>query len=174
MYRKKDFNYMDVIHISGKKIGFVNDLLIDMNEKKVKGFSVSSYSLFQKSTCIFMEDIISFDTVMIVSRTSKQKYLPFNELKNMDVTDGCGNIIGMVEEIVFEPEHFKIMGMVASTGFINNFIQGKEILLTDNLLIGDNNILYHDKCEKMKLKSIPHILPLEDDEDEKAVNKENN
>lgn len=165
---------MDVLHIDGGKVGFINDLLIDVNEKKVKGFIVSSYSLFQKTICILQEDIISYNTSMIISKISEMRYLPFSLLKNMDVRDNCGNILGMVEEIIFEPQDFKIMGLIISTGILNNFFHGKRIILLTELIIGDDSVLYLGSCEKINFVSMPHILSMEDEEYEKINDKENN
>lgn len=174
MYKKKDFNYMEVLHINGKKIGFINDLLIDISEKKVKGFTVSSFSILKKTVYLLMEDIISFNNSMIVAKTSEKKYLPFNLIKNMDVRDNCGNILGMVEEIIFEPQSFDIKGLVISTGLLNNFLHGKKIILLTKLVIGDESLIYFDDCEKINFTSIPHVLPMEDGEYEKNFRNKNN
>jgi uncharacterized protein YrrD len=174
MYRKKDFNYMDVLHIGGKKVGFINDLLLDVNEKRVRGFVISSYSMFAKTVYILKEDIISFNTSMIVSGTSRKKYLPFSIIKNMDVRDNCGNILGMVEEIIFEPQDFEIKGLVISTGLLSNFLNGKKIVLLSKLIIGDESLLYLDDCGKINFTSVPHILSMEEEEYEKINDKKNN
>ena len=58
MFRTKDFILMDVINIKGKKIGFINDIIVDFKSGEVKGFVISSYKLFQKTLSVLKEDII--------------------------------------------------------------------------------------------------------------------
>jgi Uncharacterized protein conserved in bacteria len=157
MYRVKDFYMLEVININGKRIGFIKDLLLDFNNGKVKGFVISSYNIFKKNQNVFVEDIISFSEIMVIKDVKKYEGLTFKEIKDIDVLDPCGNIIGMLEDILFD-RNFKINAVIITSGFLRKFYKGKIIALLNQIIIGDNNILYADKERKCRMLSMPHSL----------------
>lgn len=146
---------MNVSNVRGKSMGFVKDLAVDFHIGGVIGFLISSYSLFQSSLYVFKEDIISFDKHMIANSYHKGKYLNFEDIKGMNVIDIKGNMIGMIEDIMFNEDTFVIQGVIVSTGYITNFLYGKKVLLTKDLLLGDNCILYHGKSYSIDFINLP-------------------
>ena len=98
--------------------------------------------------------------------------MQFNDIKGMDVRDKKGSIIGMVEDILFDEEYFFMSAVIVSTGFITNFISGKKIVLINDLVLGEENILYNWKNEHLNFSSVPHKLFMEDDLDEKNKKKD--
>ncbi|MCY6356779.1 PRC-barrel domain-containing protein [Clostridium sp. ZS2-4] len=158
MYRSKDFLLMEVVDIKGKKIGFIKDILIDFNEGFVIGFNISSYNLFHKSVNVLKKDIISFNNNMIIKKNFREERLEFFTLKGIDVLDRCGDVIGIMEDIIFDNFSFEIIGVVVSKGLIANFINGKKIFLTKELILGEKNILYYGKNSKMNFKTMPHDI----------------
>ena len=145
MFKSKDFIFMNVITVEGKKIGFIKDLLIDFNKGKVIGFQVSPYKFFQKNVSVLKEDIVYFNKEMVVKKVENNIYLPLHTLINMDVIDKCRNIFGMVEDITFTYDTFEIKGIIVSSGFIMNLLRGKRIMLVNELMLGEENILYKSK-----------------------------
>ncbi|MBI6873940.1 PRC-barrel domain-containing protein [Clostridium aciditolerans] len=172
MYRTRDFMLMDVISVNGKKLGFINDILIDFNKKKVVGFSISSTSLLRKNLNVMTECIVGFNSVMVTTETFKGKFLEFKDIKGMDVKDRRGNIIGMIEDILFDEDSFIIGAVIISTGFITNFISGKKIILINNLVLGEKNMLYNERNANLNFTSLPHKLFMEDDVNEKNRKKD--
>lgn len=164
MYRVKDFILMEVFNVNGKKIGYIKDILIDFNKKRVIGFKVSSSGIFSNSINVLNEDIISFNNVMIVDKFNKNRYFSFSEIKGLDTVDTCGNIIGMIEECIFRKNDFYITGLLISTGFFNNLINGKLVIPVCNTILGDDNLLNYKQCDKFSLRSMPHKLFKEDGE----------
>jgi len=167
MLRSKDFLLMDVQDIKGKKIGYIKDLLVDFNGGQVEGFVISTYKLFQGDLCVLTEDIISFNKTMIARKCVKDKKFELKHLKSMDVLNRYGNIIGMVEDILFDCNSFKIKGVLVSTGFIRNFVMGKKIILINRLILGEENLWCYGDCNRLSLVSIPHKLTMEVGCDEK-------
>jgi len=167
MLRSKDFLLMDVLDIKGKKIGYIKDLLVDFNGGHVEGFVISTYKLFQGDLYVLAENIISFNRSMIVGKCVKDKRFELKQLKGMDVLNRYGNIIGMVEDILFDCNTFTIKGVLVSTGFIRNFILGKKIILTNRVILGEENLWCYGDCNKLSLVSIPHKLAMEVGCDEK-------
>lgn len=145
LYRLKDFLTKNVLYSDGKKAGVVSDVIVNFNEKKVLGFSVSGGSLLRrKSKVAYTENIIYLDCSIIISKMSEKKHLTFSEVKGMEVTDVYGNIIGIAEDILFDNK-FKLRGIIISPGVIRKLIVGKGILLINELIFGDKNILYFGK-----------------------------
>ena len=101
MFKSKDFIFMDVVTVEGKKIGFIKDLLINFNKGKVIGFVISPYNFFQKNLNVLKEDIIYFNKHMVVRKVEKNTYLCLQSFLSMDVIDICRNVFGMVEDITF-------------------------------------------------------------------------
>lgn len=171
VYRSKDFILMDVIDVNGKRLGYINDLLIDFSKRKVTGFNISSSSFLKKDLNVMINDVVSYNYAMVITEAIKGVFLQFKDIKCMDVRDKKGNIIGMVEDILFDEENFSISAVIISTGFITNFISGKKVVLINDLILGEENILYNWKNEHLNFLSIPHKLFMEDDLDERNKKK---
>jgi uncharacterized protein YrrD len=168
MFKSKDFMFMNVITVEGKKIGFIKDLLIDFNKGKVIGFQVSPNKLFQKNVSVLKEDIVYFNEDMVVKKIdNNNSFLPLHTIINMDVIDKCRNIFGMVEDITFTYDTFEIKGIIVSSGFIMNLLRGKRIMLVNELMLGEENLLYRSKCDEHSFKSMPHNFFIEGKANEK-------
>lgn len=152
---------MDVNDINGKTIGYIKDVLVDFNEGRVIGFVVSCYKFLQNNLTIFVEDIISFNKDMIVSKISKNKKLKLSEIKNMDIVNIFGEIIGITEEVLFDKNTFRINGLIISQGFFRNFTEGKKVILTNEIIIGEENILFFGCFNKVNFFTMPHKLFME-------------
>ncbi|MBZ9687816.1 PRC-barrel domain-containing protein [Clostridium estertheticum] len=167
MFKSKDFIFMDVVSVEGKRIGFIKDLLIDFNKGKVIGFEVSPYKFFHKNVSVLKEDIIYFNKHMVVKKVEKNNYIPLHSFVNMDVIDKCRNVFGMVEDITFTYDTFEIKGITVSSGFITNLLRGKRIMLINELILGEENLLYLPNCYNHSLKSMPHNFFVEGKANEK-------
>ena len=161
MYRSKEFFLMDVKDINGKSIGFIKDVLVDLNAGRVIGFVVSCCKFLQNNVSIFVEDIISFNKEMIVSKINKHRNLELSEIRNMDIINKLGETIGITEELLFDKSSFKINGIIVSTGFFRNFTGGKIIILINEIIIGEENILFFGCYNKIKFFTVPHKLFME-------------
>jgi uncharacterized protein YrrD len=155
MLRTKDFVMKDVMDISGKRLGFIKDLLINFHQGKVFGFSISSYSLFTKSAVIMTEDIVVVGNVMIVKAITKAEFQSFKDLKGMEVINLNGDILGELEDVIFD-NSYGLKGIMISSGPISRLFKAKTILLTSQVILGDHNILYVSKESKVNLQSMPH------------------
>lgn len=169
MFRSKDFLLMDVIDIQGRRVGFINDILINFHKAEVLGFVLSSYRLFQKTLIVEKKDIVSFNKMMVIAGTSRENSLKFSEIKNMDILNKYGDVVGMTEDILFHEFSFNICGLVSSTGFLKNLVKGKSILLMNNLILGDESILLHDFQNKISFRSVPHKIFTEEECHEESI-----
>ncbi|MGH4051360.1 MAG: PRC-barrel domain-containing protein [Clostridium sp.] len=167
MFKSKDFIFMDVVSAQGTKIGFIRDLLVDFNEGNVIGFLISPYKFFHRNLIVLKEDIIYFNKNMVVKKVGKDKHLCLHSFINMDVIDKSSNVFGMVEDITFTCDTFKIKGVIISSGFVTNLIRGKRIMLISELILGEENLLYTPRLNEYSFKSMPHNFFVEGKANEK-------
>lgn len=158
MFRSKDFLLMEVMNVVGEKLGYIDDILIDFNLGFIRGFSISSYKIFSKNIYVLKNDIVSFNSNMIIKKYIKEESLKFLSLKGMDVIDTQGNVMGIMEDVIFDKCTFEISGIIVSRGFISNCIYGKRIFLIKDLILGEKNILYCKKKDDVDFKTIPHTI----------------
>ena len=83
--------------------------------------------------------------------------LGLKSLKNIEVVDINGIVKGVFEDIIVDEYSYLIKGIVISSGLIDRLIKGKEILLLEQCILGDEYILYNGK-DNIMFKSIPHNL----------------
>ncbi|AUM92067.1 PRC-barrel domain-containing protein [Clostridium botulinum] len=142
MYRSKYFKYMNVYYSNGKKVGFIKDILVDFNEERIIGFCVSSYNILNKNNIVLVEDIISINKNMVVKKLERGQYLSFNDIKHLEVIDIEGVLMGVIEDIIINEGNFRIVAIIISMGFLNNFIKGKKIISPNEIILGETNLLY--------------------------------
>lgn len=154
MLKSKDFYMKSVYDVNGKKIGIVEDIFINFYEGKVIGIDISSYSLLSKKNFVKYEDIISIDEEIIVRSSIKYNGIKLKDIKGMEIIDLNGNIKGTVEDLIIRESDFSIKGLLISTGVIDKLLKGKQILLINQCILGEEYILYTGK-DNMTLKVMP-------------------
>ncbi|MCR3757888.1 PRC-barrel domain-containing protein [Clostridium felsineum] len=170
MIRSKKFINADVYSTEGKKIGIVDDIILNFNSGFVIGFKINKGKLFNKKCCISRENLVSFNSKMIVKfEEYKGTYIEFNNIRNMDVVNNDGTILGMVEEIIFDEKNFKIKGIIVSRGFFANLVSGKKVILEGNYMLGKENLFCFTEDKKLNFVRLFHSISMEDDEDEKNI-----
>jgi len=61
------------------------------------------------------------------------------------VVTRTGRLVGLVDDIVFDPESGTVWGFELSTGFITDFVEGKKAVpLTDELVVGPAGVVVVD------------------------------
>ena len=154
MLKSKDFYMKSVYDVNSKKIGIVEDIFINFYEGKVIGLDISSYSLFSKKNFVRYEDIISIDKEIIVRKSIKYSGIKLKDIKGMEIIDLNGNIKGTIEDLIIRENDFSIKGLLISTGVIEKLLKGKQILLINQCILGEEYILYTGK-DNMTLKLMP-------------------
>ena len=156
MYRAKDFQYMKVVNVKGKTLGYIKDVLIDFHNNIVKGFLVSSMNLFRKSQQVLVEDIVAVDKMMIVNGFSNSALFPFSEIRDLEVYSSRGMLIGVIEDLIIDRKNFEIKGILISSGLIHKLIDGKSILIPSRCILAEDYIVHFETDSKIKLYSMPH------------------
>jgi uncharacterized protein YrrD len=146
---------MDVKKVCGKRIGFIKDIIIDFNLKRVVGFKISSKSIFSKNESVLREDIVAFDKYMVVKYSTKSSGLMFKQLKNMEVVDCESNIVGMFEDLIID-ELLEIKAILISLGTVRNILEGKKVVLVKDIIVGEESILLIKNKDKFNFISSAH------------------
>ena len=157
MFKTRDFYLMKVYDTNGKYLGAISDLAIDFYNGDIKGFIISSLSIFSKKNFVRKENIISLEDVLIVDSVENYKGLTFNNIKFIDIVDSKNIMKGVLEDLIIDKETFSIKGMIMSSGIIDTMFKGKEIILASGCILCEKFILYKGK-EYIKLKTLPHNL----------------
>lgn len=155
MFKTRDFYLMKVFDIKGKYVGLVSDLNIDFYNGRVLGLFVSNYKPFSKRNYVPVEGIISFGDVITANEVIESKGLAFRKLQYMDIYDMNNIMKGILEDILIDTKDFSIKGLIVSSGVFDKMLKGKEILLIQNCILGDESILYKGSSN-IVLQSLPH------------------
>lgn len=157
MLRSKDFYLKGIFNVKGKKLGVVKDIFIDFFTGRITGLLVTNYSFFSKKNFVSVEDIISISDEIIVTELQEGKGLLLSDIKDMEVIDKSNLMKGVMEDIIVEPLEFNIKGIIINSGFIQNIISGKEIVLINRCMLGEDYILYLGDSG-IVMKTIPHSI----------------
>lgn len=157
MFKTRDFFFKKVYNIKGKKIGIIEDLYIDFHAGKILGFKVSNSSLFSKNNYVDMEDVIDIGEDMIINLIKRGSGLTFKEIKYMEIIDTLGNVKGVLEDFIIDITDYSIKAIVMSSGLVDKMIKGKQIILLNRCILGENYILYNGN-EGISFKSMPHNM----------------
>lgn len=149
---------MDVFDNHGKKLGTISDISLDVQNLKVDGFIINRKVKKGKHKKVKVEDIIAYDTFMVVNKSISEKSVIYNHYSGCEVIDESGNIIGTLNDISFDKE-FNIKAYMISEGLIKRYKKGKKILLPNKCIFGDWNILYKDdSTRKVQMYSLRHSI----------------
>ena len=96
MFKTRDFYLMKVYDTNGKYLGAISDLAIDFYNGNIKGFIISSLSIFSKKNFVRKESIISLEDVLIVDSVENYKGLTFNNIKFIDIVDSKNIMKGVL------------------------------------------------------------------------------
>lgn len=147
---------MDVINIEGKSLGYIEDIILDFNKGKLLGFKIASPNFRKKDGVLYIEDIVSYSDKIIGKVSEKKIHLNLSSIRNLDVINTSGLVIGILEDILIEKEGFLIKAVVISTGFLRNLKFGKKIVLKEQLILGEHSVFYQDSEEKCILYTKIH------------------
>ena len=80
--------------------------------------------------------------------------LRLQEVKGMDIIDLNGNLKGVVEDCIIDEVGLTIKGLVVSTGLIERLLKGKEVILINECILGEDYVLFVG-YKNVTLKSMP-------------------
>jgi len=135
-----------VLNLDNKITGKVEDMLL--RDDKVIGFKVRVKNSFKIPSCAYVptEDIESINSQLMIVRSIHTSIdsLPFlraQEIFLKEVIDENGFLIGIVIDIVFDSDNFKITEYQVSES-IWSYIKNKKIILSpEEIILKENKIL---------------------------------
>ncbi|NRV36354.1 uncharacterized protein YrrD [Clostridium beijerinckii] len=75
----------------------------------------------------------------------------------MEVIDTLGNVKGVLEDIIIDIQDYSIKAIVISSGLVDKMIKGKQIILLNRCILGEEYILYTGN-EGVMFKTLPHNM----------------
>lgn len=152
MYRKKDFLLMEVMNLEGESLGTIENILINFGVNMINGFLIEPSVPFKKEICVSRENILYYNEKMIVKEIDKCSGIYISDIIGRDVITYSSDVLGIVDDIIFGND-FEVDAIVVNSGFLNNIMNGKQIMLIDSLIIGDKNVIYcgNHKIEMFKM-----------------------
>lgn len=154
MIKKGELIYKKIVNLKNKKQGYVEDICIDCICFKVIGLKVSSSSPIKKFNFLKSEDILSIKEVICAENFTKAKGVMFSSLVNLEVFDCTDRVIGEVEDIIIDERNYFIKAVIVGTGIINKLVNGRRVLLIEDLFFMENKIIYRGKDE-IKIINMP-------------------
>lgn len=157
MLRTRDFYLKKVYDTNGKKIGTIEDIYIDFYNGRITGFEVSNYTLLSKKNYLDIDDVVYMGEYIVADSIRKGNGLKFKDIKSMDVVNRKKELMGVLDELIINIEDNSIKGLILSSGMIDTMINGKEIILISDCILGEKYILYTGNL-KVSFKSMPHEM----------------
>lgn len=157
MFKTKDFYLKKVYDINGKKIGVIQDIYIDFYGEQIVGFEVSNLSFFSKKNYISIDDVIEIGEDVVASNLKIGSGLKFRNIKDMDIVDTGSTVKGVVEDLLIDVKDYSIKAIVVTSGLVDKMIRGKEIILLNECILGEDYILYTGK-RGILFKTMPHNM----------------
>ncbi|MBW6409835.1 PRC-barrel domain-containing protein [Clostridium weizhouense] len=157
MFKTKDFYLKKVYDINGKKIGVIQDIYIDFYDEQIVGFEISNLAFFSKKNYISIDDVIEIGEDVVVNNLEIGSGLKFRDIKDMDVVDTGSTVKGVVEDLLICEKDYSIKAIVVTSGLIDKMIRGKEIILLNECILGEDYILYTGK-RGISFKTMPHNM----------------
>ena len=168
MLKFTDIKYLPVIDAStGRKIGFVKDVLIVPATKEIKGFIISCKNLLYYFKAIKIEHIITIGKHAVLIKdikyliSLKHFFLKVGEVKRYsDVfiekqvyTDG-GEKIGSIQDALFDFETATLAEFEISDGLIQDLIEGRRVIEAKEIIQLEKGIvmLGREKLKQLKQK----------------------
>lgn len=140
--RSKYFYMKKVYDKEGKYLGIIEDLVLDFFCGKIIGFKLSLSSLFSKKNFVPIDKVISINEKVIIEESVKFNGLYFKDIKRLEILNLNGHMLGVLEDLIINRENYNIVGLIVSTGIIEEIIKGKKIFLIEDCILGEQSIMY--------------------------------
>jgi len=132
--------------VDGKSLGNICNMFF--LDDRIFGFQIQKNMMLGISFNIYIltEDIESINNdLLIVSRTVShidQSYLfKADEILSREVIDESGNLVGIVDDIMFDSKSFRLIGYEVVES-IWSFIKNRKIILSpEEIILRENKIL---------------------------------
>ncbi|NLY44070.1 MAG: hypothetical protein GX066_08915 [Clostridiaceae bacterium] len=141
MQKCSDVIGLPVISLStGEKIGFVKDILLDSDTKKIKAFVIYSRNIFSKPRAVLSENIVRVGKGAVLVR-DREKTVSVRELMslpnirsykeglvNQPVYTDSGVDLGVVQDAIFNFEIGQLDEIEVSDGIVQDLMEGRKII----------------------------------------------
>ncbi|MBC7342569.1 MAG: PRC-barrel domain-containing protein [Clostridia bacterium] len=139
-----------ILQETGAKVGRIKDVIYDPNERRILGLKVEQDGLWPRVVLVPWYLVrVDNDAVLVESDNISEARLgteasAISELVGAPVVTETGQQVGNVADVVFTKSWDKVEGVELSEGVIPDFIDGRNIVLQDNIVAwGKDGIVVH-------------------------------
>jgi len=141
---------------TGKRLGVVEDIQYDANNKRIKGIIVSSTGYRTKNFFIDFNDIHAFGEMAIITKEDCQKKIHKegkNNIVGKTIIKDDGQELGTISNIIFNPDDGHVEGYEISKGILDDLVAGRSILSGDFQPQMGGDVIVIPVEENIELKS---------------------
>ncbi len=154
MLRRSDVLGLGVVELaSGKRIGVIDDVVIDRTAGRLEGLLVKtaggvSYVRHGDIQAFGQDAVTLGDKVLRDAGDQTERARSLATVLGKPVLSDDGIDMGTIDDICFDEETGAVMGYQVSGGLIQDLVEGKELLPFDSkLTYGEDAVIVHDLNE---------------------------
>ncbi len=149
MRRRSEVAGLPVVRVdSGQTVGRVKGARLDLGHGRLEGFVVScrrggeAFLPFDQVHSLGPNAVtIGAEAVLLPAGASVEEGSGGSPLGRRVVTRE-GAVLGLVDDIIFDPESGAVWGYQVSGGFVSDFVNGKKAVpLTDEVVVGPDSVV---------------------------------
>jgi len=141
---------------NGERIGAVSEVRYTPGRKKIDGILIQDHKRLSNSIYIPLNKIIIFGEAAVIVKEDylcerKEPEKP-SQIFGITVMDLDGREIGTISDIVFDSEEGTVVGYEISKGFIDDLMNGRNLLTGDSIyhLNGDVLVISGEESDNIK------------------------
>ena len=142
---------------NGERIGTVSEVRYTPGSKKIDGILVQDQRRLSGSIYISLDKIITFGEAAVIVQgdyLQERKALEkSSQILGITVMDLDGREIGTISDIVFDSEKGSVVGYEISKGFIDDLMNGRNLLPGDHIYHLSNDVLVISAEQSDNLRS---------------------
>jgi len=136
-----------VVVDSGRAVGRVKDVVFDLGQGRLSGFIVVSrgsraFLPFEQVHSLGASAVtIGAEAVLVPSFPAPVGASPVGK----SVLTREGQLLGTIDDVLFDPESGAVWGYQVTAGFISDFVEGKKaVVLTEEIVEGPDSVVVGD------------------------------
>jgi uncharacterized protein YrrD len=150
-----DIKGLDVIDGRGNSRGIIEDGVMDLKSNKICSFILSKKGIVSSYSLLSIRDIKGFGNMISANEeiyqlnrmvVKKNRSMMMKSFLGKEIVNGKGKILGNLADVIFDENTGQIKGLLCTMGFLEDFLQGRRLVITDqNTIFGVQRIVVGDE-----------------------------
>lgn len=152
MRKYLDIHGKNIYTQNGKKIGFIENAVVNFKTKKITSYIVSNGKIIPKIFIIPLNRIVYIDNNMVSigeitlyrkKLINRNKCFTVEGIISSEITNKESSLLGEVEDIILNESTGELKAIICKRGFFDDLIGGKKVFLINNVEMQKNKIIVH-------------------------------